>query len=122
MEQTALQGLVNMAEAYTEQSRPDSGGEGPTRGSGGAAAGAADVPRGRDGGHAQALNDVLRRTGRRVDETCAICLEELGTRDEDLSTLKCAHLYHTKCLERWMASDGQRGDTCPQCQGQIFHP
>ena len=43
-----------------------------------------------------------------VGETCNICLEVMKVGDKR-SVLKCKHVYHHKCLAKWM----QRSKTCP---------
>jgi hypothetical protein len=41
--------------------------------------------------------------------TCAVCMEDLGTK---VSACPCGHVYHTECINKWMRQ--QR--TCPQCK------
>jgi prefoldin subunit 5 len=41
--------------------------------------------------------------------TCAVCMEDLGTK---VSACPCGHVYHTDCINKWMRQ--QR--TCPQCK------
>eukprot|EP00747_Dinoflagellata_sp_TGD_P215507 gnl/TRDRNA2_/TRDRNA2_88199_c0_seq1.p1 gnl/TRDRNA2_/TRDRNA2_88199_c0~~gnl/TRDRNA2_/TRDRNA2_88199_c0_seq1.p1 ORF type:complete len:403 (-),score=47.99 gnl/TRDRNA2_/TRDRNA2_88199_c0_seq1:58-1200(-) len=45
---------------------------------------------------------------------CLICLEEFGDGD-DIKTLPCLHLYHQKCIERWLGTD----NSCPICKTPI---
>lgn len=51
-------------------------------------------------------------------ETCTICLEKLGTKDE-VATLKCAHSFHAGCIENWYTSKKYR---CPLCRTFVFMP
>merc|ERR1719436_101167 len=45
---------------------------------------------------------------------CLICLEEFGDGDE-VKTLPCLHIYHQKCVERWLGTD----NSCPVCKTPI---
>lgn len=45
---------------------------------------------------------------------CLICLEEFKDGD-DLKTLPCLHIYHQKCIERWLGTD----NSCPICKTPI---
>lgn len=45
---------------------------------------------------------------------CCICLENFG--DGEVATrLPCLHLYHTVCIQNWLATSG----TCPQCKHRV---
>lgn len=50
------------------------------------------------------------RTG--TDEECVICLEEFGKRL--LCSGRCGHWFHAECLEKWLATQGQK--ECPVCR------
>jgi hypothetical protein len=64
----------------------------------------------------------------RSDDVCAVCLEPFSKEgaersQDDLVLLRCGHLFHTGCLQPWLA---QR-ETCPTCRGKdevlaIFKP
>lgn len=45
---------------------------------------------------------------------CMICLDEFVDGD-DLKTLPCLHIYHQKCIERWLGTD----NSCPICKTPI---
>jgi len=45
---------------------------------------------------------------------CLICLEEFADGD-DIKTLPCLHIYHQKCVERWLHTD----NSCPVCKTPI---
>eukprot|EP00445_Apocalathium_hangoei_P041461 CAMPEP_0203974822 /NCGR_PEP_ID=MMETSP0359-20131031/100298_1 /ASSEMBLY_ACC=CAM_ASM_000338 /TAXON_ID=268821 /ORGANISM="Scrippsiella Hangoei, Strain SHTV-5" /LENGTH=448 /DNA_ID=CAMNT_0050913011 /DNA_START=36 /DNA_END=1384 /DNA_ORIENTATION=+ len=45
---------------------------------------------------------------------CLICLEDFGDGD-DVKTLPCLHIYHQKCVERWLHTD----NSCPVCKTPI---
>jgi hypothetical protein len=59
---------------------------------------------------ASALKELLARTGRAVDASCSVCLEELG--ESNLQALNCGHVMHKECAERWF----QHSNACPQCK------
>ena len=47
-------------------------------------------------------------------EECPICLEKMN--DETLRvTLSCDHVYHVRCLKRWVST----GQSCPVCRAEI---
>ncbi|RLM99600.1 uncharacterized protein C2845_PM06G32300 [Panicum miliaceum] len=46
---------------------------------------------------------------------CSICLERCGGADDGLTQLRCRHVFHWACLERWLRS---RGD-CPYCRATV---
>ena len=41
---------------------------------------------------------------------CTICFEELGS--EHTTSTKCAHTFHTNCLDDWLADNR----ICPYCR------
>ena len=45
---------------------------------------------------------------------CIICLEDMKF-NEDLILVKCSHIYHKECLEKWMV----RRSVCPLCDIKI---
>merc|ERR1719210_96220 len=45
---------------------------------------------------------------------CLICLDEFNDGD-DVKTLPCLHIYHQKCIERWLNTD----NSCPVCKTAI---
>jgi hypothetical protein len=56
-----------------------------------------------------------------TQEDCAICFQPLFTQVS--GTVPCRHIFHTRCLERWVNVDensaaGDRG-TCPACNARI---
>lgn len=53
-----------------------------------------------------------------MDEECPICIEELGKKTR---TLKCGHVFHTKCLKKneehnYYSEDGNIFHQCPYCR------
>ncbi|XP_062201755.1 probable E3 ubiquitin-protein ligase RHY1A [Phragmites australis] len=46
---------------------------------------------------------------------CSICLERCGDAD-GIIQLRCKHVFHSACLERWLRS---RGD-CPYCRASVL--
>lgn len=49
------------------------------------------------------------------DKNCLICLENFNN-DEFVTLLKCKHIFHTKCIGKWIDRDQT---TCPLCRGNI---
>ena len=50
-----------------------------------------------------------------INETdhCSICMEPyLSERKEIIKLTKCGHMFHSKCLERWVATK----EICPLCR------
>ena len=45
---------------------------------------------------------------------CIICLENMGNNDE-LILVKCSHIYHKECLEKWI----EKKNVCPLCDIMI---
>tara|TARA_Y100000996_G_scaffold391325_1_gene353229 strand:+ start:55 stop:303 length:249 start_codon:yes stop_codon:yes gene_type:complete len=44
-----------------------------------------------------------------LDE-CVICLEKMRE-SENLTILKCSHIYHSECIEKWL----KKKSICPMC-------
>jgi hypothetical protein len=47
-------------------------------------------------------------------QECVICLEYMKNQ-EILTMIHCSHMYHTKCLERWILIN----NTCPLCDIKV---
>jgi hypothetical protein len=48
-----------------------------------------------------------------TDKNCLICMDQLDTKD--IRTLRCAHPFHTKCIDKWLKQKIAKGQ-CPVCQ------
>ena len=46
--------------------------------------------------------------------SCCICLATMKI-NQDVTLLKCQHLFHFKCLEKWI----ENKEVCPFCRGII---
>ncbi len=46
---------------------------------------------------------------------CLICLAKLSS---EIKYLKCAHGFHTKCINQWLFGH----NTCPICRCEIYKP
>ena len=46
--------------------------------------------------------------------SCCICLAPMKI-NQDVTLLKCQHLYHFKCLDKWV----EKKEACPFCRGKI---
>lgn len=49
------------------------------------------------------------------DQTCSICFEEIGEKDEVVHLFECRHILHSHCLRPWLAEK----KTCPLCRTRI---
>ncbi|MBA0550316.1 hypothetical protein Golob_021272 [Gossypium lobatum] len=49
---------------------------------------------------------------------CAICLCKIE-KDEETPELRCDHLFHKVCMDRWV---GYRRSTCPLCRASLTAP
>ncbi|XP_057963049.1 uncharacterized protein LOC131154354 [Malania oleifera] len=62
---------------------------------------------------------ALAQPGGREDEEaaaeCAVCLCKIEE-GEEIKELRCEHLFHSDCLDRWM---GYRNTTCPLCRDAL---
>lgn len=47
---------------------------------------------------------------------CAVCLEQVN-RSEEIRELKCLHVFHRECLEKWYLGDHYN---CPLCHRPYF--
>lgn len=50
--------------------------------------------------------------------TCAVCLNELGCRDKVWELHNCCHVFHRRCLDRWLDHDEHK--TCPLCRAPLL--
>ncbi|XVF18209.1 hypothetical protein REPUB_Repub11eG0001800 [Reevesia pubescens] len=55
------------------------------------------------------------QSGEEVIE-CAICLCKIDE-DDEIRELRCDHLFHKVCLDRWI---GYRRSTCPICRTSLI--
>jgi hypothetical protein len=58
------------------------------------------------------VGEVVRAP--RFDD-CAICLEAVAAGDR-VRRLPCAHAYHARCVDRWLASNAR----CPTCNASVL--
>nr|KJB20619.1 hypothetical protein B456_003G156700 [Gossypium raimondii] len=49
-------------------------------------------------------------------DNCPVCLCEFEEEDEIRQLMSCRHIFHGRCLDRWMGYDQQ---TCPLCRTQF---
>ncbi|XP_041005466.1 E3 ubiquitin-protein ligase RHA2B-like [Juglans microcarpa x Juglans regia] len=47
---------------------------------------------------------------------CAVCLSEFKE-DEEIRKLKCKHIFHKDCLDRWLQHCSA---TCPLCRNKVL--
>uniref|UniRef100_A0ACD5WWA1 Uncharacterized protein n=1 Tax=Avena sativa TaxID=4498 RepID=A0ACD5WWA1_AVESA len=55
--------------------------------------------------------------GAEQERCCVFCLSAIEEGDE-VRVLRCQHLFHRCCLDRWMAA--RPGATCPLCRGELL--
>ncbi|EOY34032.1 hypothetical protein QUC31_018625 [Theobroma cacao] len=48
-------------------------------------------------------------------DECAMCLEEFIDRDLCKVLSKCKHMYHQRCIDRWLLDHSH----CPLCRGSV---
>ncbi|XP_059644918.1 putative RING-H2 finger protein ATL12 [Cornus florida] len=58
---------------------------------------------------------VRRYEGKDEGVECAVCLCKIEEGDE-IRELRCEHLFHRVCLDRWV---GYRHITCPMCRDSL---
>lgn len=46
---------------------------------------------------------------------CVICTESLDSANDAVSAVQCGHVFHGRCLARWLAESS----TCPQCRVKV---
>ncbi|KAF3772665.1 RING-H2 finger protein [Nymphaea thermarum] len=51
--------------------------------------------------------------------TCAVCLNEFRGKDKVRELRNCCHIFHKKCLDRWLDLDQK---TCPLCRTPFLLP
>ncbi|WJX57573.1 RING-type E3 ubiquitin transferase [Trifolium repens] len=49
------------------------------------------------------------------DVECSVCLCKIEEGDE-IRVLRCNHIYHTECLDKWIAF---KNNTCPLCRDSL---
>lgn len=52
---------------------------------------------------------------------CAVCLCKIEEEEEIREVMRCGHIFHRECLDRWV-DNGHRNKTCPLCRGSLAPP
>jgi hypothetical protein len=52
-----------------------------------------------------------------VIDDCCICMEK--TPNENWTKINCGHMFHKKCLLKWISSGLENSKTCPICRNTI---
>lgn len=47
---------------------------------------------------------------------CVICLSSISKKEQAYA-LRCDHIFHKSCMDRWLKSKGR---TCPLCRDDLF--
>jgi|JI9StandDraft_2_1071091.scaffolds.fasta_scaffold389127_1 E3 ubiquitin-protein ligase synoviolin len=73
--------------------------------------------------HVKHLNQTLLANLPKVQVTeqmkesiCALCLENYQS-EEDVTKLKCQHIYHLDCIKIWVV----RSNCCPLCRKKVVY-
>ena len=53
------------------------------------------------------------------EEDCTICMSSMDKKSE-CSILPCEHIFHTKCIHRWIDAEEETSLQCPVCRRPIF--
>ena len=67
--------------------------------------------------HATNLGRERERERDSEDETCSICLMEFEGEDVVSQLSKCGHVFHMKCIEKWLDCNNF---TCPLCRSSFL--
>lgn len=54
-----------------------------------------------------------------MNDTCAICLDDITNNNESTSPYNCNHIYHKKCIEYLLKSDLKKKYNCILCQSNV---
>lgn len=54
----------------------------------------------------------------KLKDDCPICLEEMNA-TEEVMKLSCGHIYHSKCISKWLT---EQSNTCPTCRKTVEAP
>ena len=60
------------------------------------------------------LNPEIVKKGDIFSDQCSICLDDYKE-GETIVKLKCSHIYHKSCLEKWLL----KHNSCPYCKTEI---
>ncbi|KAL6010445.1 hypothetical protein ACLOJK_000877 [Asimina triloba] len=71
----------------------------------------------RDSLHVSTYGDVADRLPD-GSATCAVCLNELRCQDKVWELRNCCHVFHKRCLDRWLDHDEHK--TCPLCRAPLM--
>ncbi|KAM0857248.1 hypothetical protein ACQ4PT_048593 [Festuca glaucescens] len=58
-----------------------------------------------------------KQGGTEHERSCVFCLSGIED-DDEVRVLRCMHLFHRCCLDRWLAA--RPGATCPLCRGKLL--
>ncbi|EYU41051.1 hypothetical protein MIMGU_mgv1a024926mg [Erythranthe guttata] len=50
-------------------------------------------------------------------EVCAVCLDALCQKNNNIGVLECKHEYHSDCIKKWLRVK----NFCPMCKSVVFN-
>ncbi|KAM0949254.1 putative chromatin regulator PHD family [Dioscorea sansibarensis] len=62
--------------------------------------------------------DIVAADAGEEGPTCAVCLNQVRSRDRVWELRNCSHIFHKRCLDRWLDHDDQF--TCPLCRAPLL--
>jgi hypothetical protein len=54
------------------------------------------------------MKELIKECGKHFE--CSICLDDIES--DDLKILKCGHMFHKECCEKWLETSNK----CPNCR------
>lgn len=69
----------------------------------------------------QQVQEVDTKCWQHAGPQCSICFTCMNGRRQD-RTLPCNHCFHTKCIDRWKITCGNKTSTCPICRTEFDVP
>ena len=52
------------------------------------------------------------------EENCSVCMMKL-VKDQEVSELKCGHIFHKECIMKWLKEYNYK---CPVCRAECGKP
>ena len=67
------------------------------------------------------FDEAEAKLSERVDKTCCVCQEDFEEGMPLRSLVRCRHVYHVECIDRWAYSEMGKGrlPKCPLCNTHL---